>query len=239
MYVTLKIPETAELIVKKSQKISQGDELYRAQKKQAIIINLAQQLKIKPAAIFNHLVKVVGETLKKNDILAVKKGFLSKEVLRVEHDGILAAVNHHTGEITLQIDKDNHTIVYSYFTGVIHEVDKQMIKVRLEKGESFEVEDCATDWGGEVFYCRNEQNYLTVSEENVKNKVIMVEKLTPHLRAKSEALGALGFAYLIKETNTNSPRARLKKKEDYETLSAKKQKMILFSSADKIGVAYE
>lgn len=239
MQITLTIPQNAEILTAKGQKIVFGDEFYRKKKGQDLVINIAERFNIKPKSIFNHLAKVIGEEIKKNDLIAIKRGFLSAKKLFAENNCVLKNINHNTGEITLQIDKNDTNLVHSYFTGNIEDIIFNKLKINIEKGMTFALTQCDADWGGESFYFENPSGYFSVNEEKVKDKVVIAENLTKHTMVKCEALGALGFISVNKNDNINLPIAILKTLEDYKQIIALKKKYILLSSIDKIGVVYD
>lgn len=239
MQVTLTIPNNAELVVERGVNIQQGEPWYRIPQKKDIVVNVAQKFKIRPDAIFNYLTKVVGEEIKQQDLLALKKSLFSTKRILSDHDGIIKNINHQTGEITLQIDKNDRATVAAYFNGLVKGIDGKRVTVTIEKGESFVLKECQTDWGGECFYFNEPELYFKLSEEDMKNKAVIIETLKPHIAVKCEALGALGFACCQKDYRPDRPHAIFQKIDDYKRLLHLKKKNILFATLDRLAVAYD
>lgn len=239
MFITIALPENAELIAEKGKRITHGDPLYRVKQEKNQIIDIAQKLAIQPKQIFNCMIKMVGEKVKKNEVIALKKSLLSEKKIYADYDGIIQKIDHRAGLVILHIDKNENSIVQSFFTGIIHEKDDNRLKIYLEKGNRIELEATTNDWGGELFYFTDESLYFTINEESIKNKTVIIEYLSPHIQVKCEALGAIGFACMEKKDHTALPHAVFKKKDDYTQLIQSKKSFIICSAVEKIAIIYE
>lgn len=247
MLITLNIPKDAKIIAEEGEKINIGDELYHIEKKKEIKINIAQVLNIKPELIFQHLAKLIGEEVKKNEILAFKKGFLSTEKIYSDYQGVLKEINHNSGEITiLMIDKNSKRIVKSYFKAVINKIANNCLIIEITDAHKINFDQIPTEGGGELFYFLNNNSYFNIFEDNIKNRVVLIEELTPRVKIKCEALEAGGFIFCRKKTDSNffSTTDNLIfstqiKSEDYRKLINLKKRYIIFSTIDKIGIVYD
>lgn len=239
MFITITLPERGELLAEKGTTIAQGDPLYRTKKEEARTINIAQKLKIKPQAIFNVLTKVVGENVKKNEVIASQKGFLSARTLRADHDGVIEKIDHLSGHVTVRIDKDANTIIQSFFTGTIKDRENNHLIIEIEKGIAIELEMASTDWGSASFYLTDETRYFTINEEDIKNKTVIAEHLTPQMQVKCEALGAAGFLLVKKNRRIDLPHAIFKNPEEWIHVVESKKPSILCSALENKAVIYE
>ncbi len=238
MLITISLPKNAELLVEKGQKIIRHDPLYRMDKGRDYIIDIGQRLSISPKEIFNCMIKMVGEKVQKNEIIAQKKTVFSTKKVHADSEGIIQKIDHLTGHITLHIDKDENHIVQSFFTGVIQEKENNRLKIYLDKGHRIQLVDATHDCGGKIFYYTDESLYFTINEESIKNKMVVIEYLSPHIQIKCEALGASGFGYVEKKESITLPHMAFAK-DDYLKILQSKQTLILCSAVEKCAIFYE
>lgn len=238
MLITITLPKNAELLVQKGQKVNLYDLLYRIDTGSECIIDIGQKLSISPKYIFNCMIKMVGEKVRKNEIIAQKKTMFSKKSVRADSDGVIQKIDHLSGHITLHIDNDENHIVQSFFTGIIQESENDTLTIYFEKGHRIEIENIAYDWGGKAYYFTDESLYFTINEENIKNKIIIIEYLSPHIQIKCEALGARGFGYVEKKGHTSLPHMTFKK-DEYSKIMQSKHPFIICSTVEKSAILYE
>ncbi len=239
MIITLTLPKNAHLKAKKGEIINFGDPLYEIETCQEIIINIVDKLGIKPENIFRYVVKIIGEQVKKGELLAKKKELIRTKKIYSDYNGLIREINHQTGEVLLAVDINDQKIIRSNFKGVIDDIRKNQLKIKIENGKEFELKDINQNGGGEVFYFKEESFFFSISEEQIENKIIVVENLKAHIEAKCEALDCSGFLFLGGNLPTNLPAAKIKNIDDYQQIVKLEKKYTFFSKEDKMGIVYD
>ncbi|HLL60620.1 MAG TPA: hypothetical protein VK338_02795, partial [Candidatus Nitrosocosmicus sp.] len=113
------------------------------------------------------------------------------------------------------------------------------INIKIKNGTSVALKNVSSDAYGEIFHFDSESLYFSVTEEDIKNKIICIEELKNHIQAKYNALGSIGFIYLKGDVSSSLPTAQFKTVDDYETIKKTKKKYIIFSVADKTAIVYD
>lgn len=250
MVINLEIAKNATLKIKKGDQIDFDQDLYHWKKRNQVKLNIASSLKIKPESIFQHLVKIIGEQVKKGETVAVKKGLLSSRKVNSHLDGTLTDINHQTGEITIETEKEGakkndrkDKIIKSNFKGTVEEIKNNLLKIKIENGQQFDLRQANQDGGGEAFYFKDEEQYFTISLDEIGQKIVVIEELKSHLVTKCEALGCAGFLFLKSAldvaSKTTFPFAKIKRIDDFKKIVELKKKYVIFSQADKILIAYD
>ena len=90
--------------------------------------------------------------------------------------------------------------------------------------------------GGEISYIT--LDYINVDESVVRDKVIIINTITPASASKFDALGALGLIYMSGTHSADIPYANIKKEEDFKKLEKMLQKKAFFISNKKSIVFY-
>src|SRR3990167_5779136 len=67
------------------------------------VINLAKELNVAPADISKYLIKSVGKTIFKGELLASRKSLFSKADIIVPTDSVFENLNNETGEARLKL----------------------------------------------------------------------------------------------------------------------------------------
>ncbi len=201
MILTITVPSNAELLIKAGDTVDFSTPLINNHVKKEIKVPLARTLHINPKKIFTVLHKFVGEKIKKGDMIASSKAFLTTNKYMSEHDGTLKEVNHNEGTITLEIDSDQTTMLKSYFKGEIAEIDqktdpeKATIHFKVNHAKHFDMKEVQDFFGGPVFYS-TPNSLQTITEEEVNGHVVLIKTLLSYEQTKLETLGASGFISL-------------------------------------------
>lgn len=246
MLITIILPEDAQLMAEMGKKIVQGDPLYRTKRGKSFNIEVARSLKIRPSTIFTVLTKGVGEKVKKNEMIASKKGLISARSIRADQDGVIEKIDHVAGTVTMCIDNDKDAVVQSFFTGIIKKTENNRLTIDIEKGIVVELEMITIDWGGPAFYLTDEDRYFSMNEEDIKNKTVITQCLTPPIQVKCEALAAAGFILRVagsaiakKDHHISLPHAIFKNPQDWDRIVSSKKPYILCSVVDRTAILYE
>jgi len=224
MIICLPIPNEANILVKTGEKVNLKTKIFETSKKALVKINIAKKLGIPPEKIFQYLKKFVDEKVTKGDKLASKKTLFSNKKVFSEYDGVFKEINHQTGEITLEInDQKNQqkTEFFSPLIGEVYEVDKNIIKIKIKKGEIIELKEKAVDFfGGQFFILEKIEQIIA---ENIEKKIIITKEVDSFSQTKCEALGAFGFLTIKKLPNpTNLPVFQFKNIDDINKIKKEK-----------------
>lgn len=222
MILSIPLPEKGKPLIKVGQQVDFTTPLFEEKLQKETRIYISQKIEVQPSKIFHHLKHLVGDAVKKGDILAEKKGLFSHKSYKSEFDGILKEVNHTDGSILIEIVTDDDVVTKAYFKGEVAELHKDEVRLKVNHAKEYEVKEAEQVFGGKVFYLPNE--HVTIEEESVDNHVVVAESLSGYTQMKLEALGARGFVTLRNmEDHTDLPHAHLKQIADFE--EAAKHKM--------------
>lgn len=236
MILTIFIPIEGKILLKSGQKVDFKTPLSEEKKGEEVKIFLSQQLQIPPDKIFDYLKKFVGDQIKKGDLLAIKKSFFEDKKVLSEVDGLLKEINHKEGYVLIDSTVQEEKISYCYFTGEVSSVEKNQIKLKVDKMKQYplkELTDVENNFGGEVFYFREKQDNFT--EEEIDGKVIISLSLSSYQRTKLEALGAKALITLHRLNHSAIPSAIFKNIDDNkEVLSEKLSYCLIERKESKI-----
>ena len=202
MIIDLPIPNEASVLVKAGDKVDLETKILTIAKKSLIRINVAKKLNITPEKIFQSLKKFVDDEIKKGDKLAYKKILFSNKYVFSDYNGILKEINHQTGEVILEVDDQKNQIKKDFFsplTGEVVAIEKNIIKIKIKKGETIELKQKASEiFGAKIFILENTEQ---LTADSIEKKLIITEEISNLSQAKCEALGAFGFLTIKKLPN--------------------------------------
>ena len=162
-----------------------------------INISVAKNIGVPPQKIFHYLKKFVGESIEKNETIAINKGiFMTKKIVS-KYAGQIKEINHSDGSITILNKTAIENTINCFFKGKVGKIKKNEISIEVDKGEQLPAKNVSCNFGGKAFYLDNNFDFLS---ENVFNSIIVCENITSYLKAKAEALGCQGFLSLSKLT---------------------------------------
>lgn len=239
MTISLNIPASAEIKVSKGDHIEPNDILFSVHSSALTTIQIADRLHIKPEAIFHYLSKIIGEEIKKGDIIAEKKGKVFSNKVLAEHTGLLKEIDHHAGSISILVAQEEQDGKLAGFDGDVEDIIDHKIVIKVKNGVEVGLKSASMDGAGELFYFNSESMYFDTNEEDLEHKIILIEEIKQHIAAKCEALGCAGFLYLAGSVETDLPAGQLKNREDYILLKEKKKKYTIFSLDDKKVIVYD
>ena len=195
MIINIQIDDKSNYLIKEGDKVDFETPFRENIFQSTVTIDIAKKLDINPSKIFRYLKKLVGEEIKKNQIIASKNGLFIGTKIISEYDGHIKEVNHNTGKIILNIDKNEKFIEKCFFKGKIKSIKDKEIKVEVSKAEEYSLKIATATFGGEVLYLKNETDLYS---SNVSKKIIIVDSISDYFQTKAEALGANGFITLLK-----------------------------------------
>lgn len=220
MIFYIPLPEHSKCLLKLGQKVDYDTPFIESQSQSQISIPIAKKLNIPSENIFRYLKKFVGDSIKKGELLAVKKSVFSTNKIYSEYEGIIRTVNHENGDINISIDEGEKNTLSAYFQGEVIEINRKEVKIKVLKGKDFEIKYANFDFGGNVIYLNNQQQ---ISYTDLAKKILVTESINDYLQTKSEALGIEGFVTLTKlALDTDLPFAVLKNKDDFKIIAYEK-----------------
>lgn len=221
MVITIDVPKGSKLLIKENQKVEIGEPYLESKTESVVAVPIAKRLEIDPTKIFHYLKKLVGEEIKKGEVIASKKGFLTNLVVKSEYDGIIKEINHENGEVIITTYKDKKKTVSSYFKGKVKKIEDGEIKLEVEQADDFRLATSSDNFGGETYYL--EDSRLDFTSGDIEEKIVIAEKISTFAWTKSEALGAKGFITLTKiEDQEETKCAQLKNIADIEKIMKQK-----------------
>src|SRR3989344_3063360 len=240
MDIHIQLPENSKLLLKKGTAVAIGDKFYSLSSQKDLAVPISSPLKINPGRIFQHLDVTVGQEVEKGTLLASKKTFLGRKSVTSENKGTITKVDHETGEVTISGGQSTSGVVTAFFNGEIVDYDKQkyLVTIAINKGDAFELKEVSENGGGKIVHIDITANYFSLTEEDLKGKIILIDELQNHMTAKLEALGAMGILTLKGAAQTDLPVGKVKLIDDFKKLATGNYTYVIFSSSEKKAIAY-
>lgn len=216
MELNIQFLENEKCLLKEGQKADFETPFLEKNTVNKIKIPVSKKLEVNPANIFRYLKKLVGENIKKGDLLAEKKGFFGNKRIVADSDGIVKEIDHINGQIVVDVFTENKKTANSYFIGKVKKISNQTITVDVGKGETFELKNSSNSFGGQVFYFHDQTN---ISSANIDGKIVIAESINSFSQTKLEALGASGIVTLLKlEEESEIAQAQIKNINDMKKI---------------------
>ncbi len=216
MLISFPVSTFDHCLLKEGQMVDFDTPYLEKKIEEEINILIAKNLGIPPQKIFHYLKKFVGESISKNEIIAINKGLLSVKKVVSKYSGLIKEINHSDGSITILNKTEIENTINAFFKGKVDKIKKNEISIEVDKGEQIPAKNVNRNFGGKVFYSNNNSDFLS---ENVFNSIIVCENITAYLKAKAEALGCQGFLSLSKLTEESGiSYAQFKNINDYKKI---------------------
>jgi hypothetical protein len=214
MQIIIPLTETDHCILKEGQNIDFETPFLQKKIEEEVNISIAKNLNVSPEKIFHFLKKFVGETIEEGETIAINKGIFTTKKIVSKYSGLIKEINHSDGSITILSKSKTENTINSYFKGKVNKIKKNELSVEIGKGEEFSGKNISQNFGGKTFFVDEDMDF---NSENVSNRVIICEEISPYYRAKAEALGCRGFVSLAKLSgNSEIPNVQLKNINDYK-----------------------
>lgn len=221
MKVPVKIPENSEILIQTGQIVDFSTPFLQKKGRKKLQIPLARTLNFKPEKIFLILKKLIGDRVQKGELLAEHKAFLSTKQYFAETDGIIAEVNHATGNLIIEVDTDDSHVINCFFAGEVHAIHEDHLEIGVKKMNKFETLEPIEHYGGaQVFYLLNAG---ACAEEDVENRFVCTSIIDPLAHIKIEAFGAQGYITdTKKEVSGTIKQIVLQNPEDFKDINEHK-----------------
>ena len=238
MKIQVKIPDKAKILVNNGDKVNFKTPLYSKSKKRKIRVPLSSSMGFKPDKIFRVIKKVIGDELKKGDILAEHKDFFSTKRYLSEVNGIIREIDHINGFVVIEENSDGSSICNCHFTGTIDGVYDGYLELDVEDARKVKVNSVVSDLGGIIFYHLTSDGKLT--EDEVNGACIFVNDMDPIETTKLETLGAKAII-LNKEIVPLSKITKIiiESEEDFKNLESKKYPYLIVSHEPNTVIFYK
>src|SRR3990167_9697823 len=238
MKIPVRIPKNAELFLKLGQKVDFNTPFHRKKGKKMTRIPLAEILDFKPEKIFIVLKKVVGDTVKKGELLAEHQAMFSTKQYLSSVNGLIKEIDHNLGTITLELDSEGSQTTMCFFKGQVEAIDEGCIEVKVKKANKFDTRETKHYFGGSVHYLDVLNQPLT--EDDIFQKCIFGLALNSLDQAKIETLGAKAFiTHLNSPTNIKLKKIILQNVEDFEHIEKEKYPFCIIGVDNKSIYFYE
>ena len=124
MLITVPLTITDHCLLKEGQDIDFETPFLKKKTESEVSISIAKNLNVSPQKIFHYLKKFVGETIEKDETLAVNKGIFSTKKIISKYSGLIKEINHSDGTITILSQEETENTVNSFFNGKVNKIKK-------------------------------------------------------------------------------------------------------------------
>jgi len=197
MIVKVHISEDSRCLLKPRNEVSFGDLFLEKKTNLETEVFISRDLKISPKNIFRFLKKLVGDQVKKEEAIAIKKDFFGKKIVTSQVNGIIKIIDHNSGKIIISDDEKFKTTTKAFFKGEVIDIRKNYLELKLEKAEQFELTSSSSNFGGQTYYFEQSDIYGLTSSK-IENRIIISKSFNALIQAKIEAIGALGLVSLTR-----------------------------------------
>lgn len=216
MLISIPIYITDRCLLKENQLVDFETPFLEKKVEEEVKISIAKNLGVSPQRIFHYLKKFVGESIEKDEVIAINKSVLSTKKIISKYSGQIKEINHSEGSITISSKAKIDNIINAFFKGKVNKINKNEVLVEINKGEQFSAKNVSHNLGGKAFFLENNSNFVS---ENLSNSVVVCDSITSYLKTKAEALGCQGFLSLAKLTDESEiPHAQFKNISDYKKI---------------------
>ena len=216
MQIIIPLSVSDHCLLKEGQTVDFDTPFLQKKTEEEVSISIAKNLNVSPQKIFHYLKKFVGETIEKDETIAINKGLFTTKKIVSKYSGLIKEINHADGTITILSEEETENTINSYFKGKVNKIKKNELSIEVSKSEEYPGKNINQNFGGKTFYL--DEN-LDFNSENLFNSIVVCENITSYYKAKAEALGCQGFLSLSKfNEESSAPFAQLKNINDYKKI---------------------
>lgn len=220
--IVVSLQQGWECVVKKGDEIGFDSPLARlpTTQKDPHIIPIATLLSFKPANIFKHIKKNLGDTVYKGDVVAVKDSVFSTKKYIAEVEGVLREVNHHTGEITIDenLSASGSSQILAMIKGKVTEVAEDKVMVSVDKSLALPILTETTDRFGAGVIITDDTHAILLTLPEVRSNVVVSQRFSDYILSKLEALGVSHVVSAQALTQTFANATQLENPDDYSRI---------------------
>ncbi|MDO8741813.1 MAG: hypothetical protein Q7J11_01565, partial [Candidatus Roizmanbacteria bacterium] len=100
MLISVPISTADHCLLKEGQQVDFDTPFLEKKVEEEINISIAKNLGVSPQKIFHYLKKFVGESIEKNETIAINKGIFTSKKIVSKYAGQIKEINHSDGSIT-------------------------------------------------------------------------------------------------------------------------------------------
>jgi|SRR3989338_5969853 len=217
MLISVPVFASDRCLLKEGQIVDFNSPFLQKKVEEEINISISKNLGVPPQKIFQYLKKFVGESVEKNEIIAINKGIFKIKKIASKYSGLIKEINHSDGSIVIVNKTEIENTINSFFKGKVDKIEKNEITIEVGKGEQIPGKNISNNFGGKIFFLDNNSNFLS---ENIIDCVVVCENITSYLKAKAEALGCRGFLSTSKLSEESGiPYAQFKNINDFKKIT--------------------
>ena len=137
MLITIPISVSDHCLLKEDQMVDFETPFLQKKVEEEVNVSIAKNLNVSPEKIFHYLKKFVGESIEKDEIIAINKGMFTTKKIISKYSGLIKEINHFNGSITILSKTEVENTVNSFFKGKVVKIKKNELSVEVGKGEQF------------------------------------------------------------------------------------------------------
>jgi len=196
MVIKITFPHDVRCLLKTGEKVEFGQPFLEKKEEKQIEIFVAKELGIQSKKIFRYLKKFVGDTVSKNEVIALKKNFFTEKKILSPLSGIIKEIDHDQGMVLFTVNEKDKKIVSAYFQGEVVKVKDGLLELAVNKANEYSVKKLEIGFGGRVYYL-SEKDSSQLSTNMISNKIIVAKTVSSLVQSKIEALGSKGLVVSV------------------------------------------
>jgi len=130
MQIIVPLTDTDHCILKEGQDVDFETPFLQKKTEEEVNISIAKNLNVSPEKIFHFLKKFVGETIEKDETIALNKGIFTTKKIVSKYSGLIKEINHSDGSITILSKSETENTINSYFKGKVNRIKKMNYQLR-------------------------------------------------------------------------------------------------------------
>ena len=124
MLISISISVFDRCLLKEGQLVDFDTPFLEKKVEEEINVSIAKNLDVPPQKIFHYLKKFVGESIEKNETIAINKGIFTTKKIVSKYSGLIKEINHSDGSITILNKTEIENTINSFFKGKVNKIKK-------------------------------------------------------------------------------------------------------------------
>lgn len=231
--LAVKIPPEAAILVKVGDNVTSSVVIAKVKDiSSSLTIELSKILQIHPQKISKYMKKNIGDSVSKDEILALKKSLFSSTSVKSPNSGVIDAIDLTRGTITFREGEVFEEKIYSPIAGKITEVTPKTVLLECEGVEFIGEKGSGERVLGVLKHLKGEHIGVLTVGEDINKTIVIVHNITPAAIAKIDALGVRGI--ITTKSFENMPISYVEvAKNIYEKLVDYDGKEVVLDPSDK------
>lgn len=208
--ITILLPPDATPLVQVGDVLRFETEIARVSQKPTVsqTLPIADTLQFKPAKIFKHLKKSIGDKVYKGDVVAVRDAVFATKKYIADADGVLTSVNHHSGEIVIEQTSSEETksVIRALVDGSVANIEKDKIVCKVKQVLTVDLLDATKERVGGKVVVTDDTSVMQLSLPQIQGNIVVSADVSEYVTAKLEALGV---SYIVVSQKPEIPSSQL------------------------------